>query len=101
MPGLIHEPAYERSAARICETAPLLREVFEGVEWELVRAVDFVRYPVVGQDRHGDLHVYHVPATPAVPAVVVVFGFEPHGGETKIVLLDAKIAEPDDAEMPF
>jgi hypothetical protein len=98
MQGLIHGNGYSSKADALCAEHEGVGEVIDAVEWELVRAEDFSRYPLVANTSKGPVHHYLVPSTPVRPGVVVLFGFETFGGETKVLLIDLKLHEPDEEE---
>ena len=100
MPGLIHSEGYKRSRQKVCDQAPRLDELIEAVEWELLCAddVDNDDYMLVSDGAKGRVRCYPISTIP--PGIVVVFGFEDHGGERKVVLIDVFVSavEGDDGD---
>lgn len=92
MPGLIHEHQYQADKAAITRSDPAMVDVFDAIEWALLR-YDVSTLPVVASGSRTAWR-YATPGTELVPSVVVVLGEEVADGETKIVLLAARVATP-------
>ena len=88
MAGLIYTPVYAVQASKIRRAHPMAGLAIDAIEHELERTYVFTKYPVVGTDKHGDIHMYKVPVPPIGKSVVVIFSFEDHPGERRIVLHD-------------
>ncbi len=94
MPGLIYEKYYTASADKLRKRFPWADEAIEAIEWELLRATDMSRYPLI---RNGPPEVRYLKTRPARghPGLVAVFSLEQIGGEKKAVLRELFEADPD------
>jgi hypothetical protein len=60
-----------------------------------MHAPDFGAFELVKQTPRGPVRAYRAPATEKTPSIVIVFGFENHGGEEKVLVIDAMIHEEE------
>jgi hypothetical protein len=96
MQGLIASSDYLTHLEHLKQQHPRLAEVVDAIEWDLLRCSNpTARYPLVGQSPKGPVYYLQTAAAKLAPSIIVLFTFEPFGGETKILLLDIKVAEPD------
>ena len=89
MSGLIHEHQYESDKASICTEHPAAEDVFEGVEWALVRG-HATELPVLITSGDRAARYFTTQRTAIVPQIIVLVGEERVGETIKIVLLAAR-----------
>jgi hypothetical protein len=92
--GIITSERYAASKADLCDRHPRIGELIEAIEWELLLATDFTRYPTISFTSTGQIRAYRV--TSIAPGVLVIFSFEDHQGTRKVLLLDCAIPAADD-----
>lgn len=92
MPGLIHEHQYESDKAAICAANQSAEDVFDAIEWALVRS-DLSTLPIIESSASKSTRYLASQATARVPAILVILGEEVADGETKLVLLAARAIE--------
>jgi len=96
MPGLIHEHQYELDKAAICAQHPAAEDVFEGVEWALLRG-HLTELPTLSTRGNRAARYFATEHTEIMPQIIVLIGEEHAGATLKIVLLAARIVtvEPE------
>ena len=94
MPGLIESHEFRDAKATLSLECERLDELFDAMEWRLLNTMEFDEFHLVEETTRGPVYAYQV--STVSPGLVVVFGFESHGGEQKALLLDAWIPAQDE-----
>jgi hypothetical protein len=94
MPGLIESSSYATNKKKLCAAHPRMDDVIDAMEWQLQCEQNFGRYNLITSEP--EVRAHHMPATATTPGAIVVFTFEDHGGEKKVLLLEAWIPQKVD-----
>ena len=89
MPGLISSTTYTSSKSHYCDQFTSFEALTDAIEWELLHAVDFRKYPLVDGSPMGEVRYYQINVPP--PGAIVVFTFEDCPDERKVLLLDCRV----------
>lgn len=96
MQGTISDHQYQSSATALIDSDEIYELVLGAVEWQLMHESTFEKYPLVYSGPGGPVYALKTDGSPRAKALVILFGFEDHGGEKKVVLLDVAFAEKGD-----
>ena len=100
MQGTIASNEFAASKAHLCGEHPVLDEVVDIMEWELLACdVPDQRYPLLAKTKANSVHYFATNRSSRAPACVVVFSFEVADHERKVLLMDVKLVEEEDC--PF
>ena len=99
MPGTIRSRKFEADLKKLTSAhGQVVEEVFDGLEWELMNASSFDCYHIIDDENDNEYRAILSIPTQRAPQLMLIFGFEEHSGEHKIVHVGLRVAESESHE---